>query len=378
MTAGRDPALDLLRGVAIVFVIVNHLEGESLLRLLTAERIGVVTGAELFVVLSGVVLGIVHRRRIGRHGLRASAGRLWRRSAQLYLVSLAVVLAVFLVDALPAVRLTALTTYTDPGTGTVFSLYDRSGGAARLAWDMLTLRSGPGQFNIMGLYVALLAITPAVLWLLARRAWPVLIALSAGLYALVIDAPPTPLPFQSENAFPVLVWQALFVAGIALGWYWGAVTRALDRKGPLAALAALAAAFAFYTWNNPWIDLPVGLRLDLLPEPRFNAIYGDWFDRRLLGLGRFANVLVVVVVLHAALRRSWVGVPARVKRGLPMLGRATLYLFVVHLPFVALADQVPEGEGAAAVAIATAVGLAVLAALAWLVSRRVAFRWIPR
>jgi hypothetical protein len=375
--AGRDPALDLLRGMAIVFVVVNHLEGDSLLRLLTAERMGVVTGAELFVVLSGVVLGIVHRRRIPRHGLWASAARLWRRSAQLYAISLAVVVGVFLVDALPAVRLDALTTYTDP-TGRVFALYDRDAGALGLAWEMVTLRAGPGQFNIIGLYVALIAVTPALLWVLARRAWPALVAGSAALYAVVIDAPPAALPFQSENSFPVLVWQALFVAGLSMGWYWGTVARVLERNAVLAGLVLLTLALGFYTWNNPWIDLPVELRLTVVSERQFNAIYSYWFDRRLLGAGRGLNVIALVLVLYAVLQRSWTAVPGSLKRFLPMMGRATLYLFVVHLPFVVLADQAPEGEGAVAVATATAVAVAVLGALAWLVSRRVAFRWIPR
>jgi hypothetical protein len=377
VASGRDPALDYLRGVAIVFVVVNHLDADSLVRLVSAERIGVVTGAELFVVLSGVVLGIVHRRRVAQHGVGPSARRLWGRSAQLYVVSLAVVVAVFLVDALPEVRLSVLTTYTDP-QGRVVPLYDRAGGAARLVADMLTLKAGPGQFNIMGLYVALLAFTPALLWLLHKRATWLMAALSAALYALVIGSPPRALPFQSEESFPLLVWQALFVTGLLLGWHWAAVVRMLDRRAALAALLAAVAAFAFYTWNNPWIELPVELRLHLIPEARFNTIYADWFDRRLLGIARLVNVVVVVLALHAVLTRLWAVTPPPLARLLPMLGRATLYVFVVHLPFVALADQVPARPGAAGVALATGATLAVLGGLWLLVRHRVAFRWIPR
>jgi hypothetical protein len=57
----RDLRIDLLRGVAIVFVVVNHIALVSLLQNATQEAIGMVSGAELFVLLSGAVLAMVDR-----------------------------------------------------------------------------------------------------------------------------------------------------------------------------------------------------------------------------------------------------------------------------------------------------------------------------
>jgi peptidoglycan/LPS O-acetylase OafA/YrhL len=76
-----------------------------------------VTGAEIFVLLSGVVLGIVHRRRTARAGWTPSVRALLRRSLTLYLTSVMVVLAVFLLRFLPRLDDQSLTTYTDDPRG---------------------------------------------------------------------------------------------------------------------------------------------------------------------------------------------------------------------------------------------------------------------
>lgn len=57
--SSRDSRVDFLRGVAIVFVVVNHVGMTSLFQLFTQEAVGFVSGAELFVLFSGLVLGMV-------------------------------------------------------------------------------------------------------------------------------------------------------------------------------------------------------------------------------------------------------------------------------------------------------------------------------
>ena len=55
-------------------VIINHSKLSSLLSWFSYERLWVVTAAEVFVVLSGVVLGMVYGRRLARDGWRAVVG----------------------------------------------------------------------------------------------------------------------------------------------------------------------------------------------------------------------------------------------------------------------------------------------------------------
>ncbi|MGE3272240.1 MAG: OpgC domain-containing protein, partial [Chloroflexota bacterium] len=65
---GRDPRLDLLRGFCVFAMVVDHIGGTSWLYALTGGNTGPVTAAEGFVFLSGLVLGMVSRRRVVRDG----------------------------------------------------------------------------------------------------------------------------------------------------------------------------------------------------------------------------------------------------------------------------------------------------------------------
>ena len=171
---GRDLRIDLLRGVAIVFVVLNHVQLPSLFQLASQETIGVVSGAELFVAMSGVVVGMVYRERLARTDLAEVAGTLLRRSWKLYLTALVVVLSVYVLTLLPGVDGRAVTTF-DAGAGQVFDTYpniERLGDypvPGFVIRDLLRLQLGPWQFNVMGLYVVLMLAAPLLLAALRRR-----------------------------------------------------------------------------------------------------------------------------------------------------------------------------------------------------------------
>jgi len=56
----RDLRIDWLRGLAMTCVIIDHSKLSSLLSWFSYERFWTVTAAEVFVVLSGAVLGMVY------------------------------------------------------------------------------------------------------------------------------------------------------------------------------------------------------------------------------------------------------------------------------------------------------------------------------
>src|SRR4051794_2612600 len=89
--ARRDIALDLVRGLAIVILVVNHIHLDSALEYAT-ERI--VSAAEVLVSVSGVVAGMVFGRRWRTYGARATTDMLVRRARNLYLASVVVVCVV--------------------------------------------------------------------------------------------------------------------------------------------------------------------------------------------------------------------------------------------------------------------------------------------
>src|SRR5882672_471393 len=96
----RDLRIDWLRGLAMCCVIVNHSRLSSLLTWVSYERFWVVTAAEVFVVLSGVVLGTVYGRRLVRDGWRVVVHGLGRRALFLYSTFVGVTVSVLALAAM--------------------------------------------------------------------------------------------------------------------------------------------------------------------------------------------------------------------------------------------------------------------------------------
>ena len=161
-------------------VIVNHSRMSSLLSWFSYERFWVVTAAEVFVALSGIVLGMVYGRKLVRCGWPVVVRGLAHRAAMLYVAFVAVTLSVVII-ALAGVDVRALTTWNDGQTQFTWSLDPWAMDAA--AWrDVLLMRSGPWAFQIVGLYVWLVAAALPCLAVLHFAGWRPLLAVSWSLY----------------------------------------------------------------------------------------------------------------------------------------------------------------------------------------------------
>jgi hypothetical protein len=389
----RDARIDMLRGMAIVFVVINHVGLTSLFQLLTQETIGAVSGAELFVFLSGAVLGLVYGPR-AKDQLGDVVDRTSKRAWKLYVTALVVVLLVYALSRLPFLDATTVTTFTDQGTGAA------GGGAAGTTYDLyagmdeitsypvpahlipavLLLQIGPWQFNVMGLYVILLALSPLVLMALSRgRAWLVLL-LSLGLYILGIVTRFRLLPSQFEDSFPLLVWQVLFTLGMVAGYYRSQIVTwfgARSRRGLLVACVLGAVALAVFSWSSPYFTNAYDVRLALLPETTFRTVYDGFFERTFLGPGRLLNVLLVLITGYALLSAYWKPLERALGWFLVPLGQATLYVFILHVFLILVAANIPalqEGN----LWLNSGAYVVVLGLLWVMVRTRFLFRVIPR
>ena len=397
---GRDLRVDMFRGVAIVFVVVNHVGLTSLFQTATQEAIGVVSGAELFVLLSGVVLGMVYRPRLVSGGKRIVGGvgeaveATARRAWKLYCTALVVVLLIFFVGLLPFVDASYVTTFTDQGTGAagssatgrVYDLYTNAAGLLQypvnpqILLDIALLRLGPWQFNVMGLYVVLLAITPIILAALARRRWLIVLSVSVGIYVIELITRWRVVPSQFEGSFPLLAWQLLFVVGMLAGFYRPEVVEWFrGRAGTFVVGVAvvLSVAFAIFSWNNPYLASAADVRLGLIPNNVFRPFYDALFGRTHLEPGRLLNVLLVVIVGYALLDRYWKPIHTAVGWFFIPLGQATLYVFVMHVFFALIASNIPFLQQGNLV-VNTAVYVVILGLLWVMVKTRFLFRVVPR
>lgn len=357
---GRDVALDLLRGLAMLILVVNHAGVPSWL---TSATSGVLSAAETLVPVSGVAVGMVFGRRWVRDGGRAVTRQLWARARTIYLAAVVLSALVGLATLVPGLATEAVTVTRH---GTDLYAFD---GPGRTLLAIVTLEAGPWQTCILAFFVVTLLVTPLLLWVLARGGWWALLTGSLVTYLAGRAVGADILPSHSEGPFPMLVWQALFVPPLVAGYHRRAVTRALRRARGWFGIAVGVVAVA-----------ATSLQVGLAPH----AVL-DWqaahFDKttldplRVLVMGAIAGALYLLMRRHrrgAERAAGWLLLP---------LGRNSLYVFLVHVPLCILLATVPglvgggAGAGGLGNSLVLIAGVGVLVVMA---RRGLLFGWVPR
>ncbi|MCL8024389.1 OpgC domain-containing protein [Nocardioides bruguierae] len=345
-TAGivRDARLDLLRGLLLVALVVVQVEVAGPFTAVTDTALLAISGPELFVLVSGLALGLVTAPTIARLGEWAAAVTTWRRAARIYAAALGTTVVVYLLARIPFVRTDAVTTVTDDG-GRVHDLY--TGGADLLAYPppgdevrrLLLLQLGPWVVSMLGLFVVLGLVTPVLVWLLHRRLWWALLGLSWTAYVLGVLSGATLVGSQFADAYPLLVWQLPFVHGLVLAHHREDVARGLAGAPIRVVAAALALVYgAGLGWL--WLQERHGVA-GPFPDGTYAWVADHLYDPVLLQPGRLVDLALVGVAALLVLTACWTPVARVLGPVLLPLGRAALTV-VVAQAFLAIAvDNVP-------------------------------------
>ena len=308
-------------------VIINHSKLHSALSWFSYERFWVVTAAEVFVVLSGIVLGMVYSRRLARDGWRAVVRGLSRRAVTLYLAFVAVTVSVIVLSAV-GVDVRVLTNGVDRST----EWFLNPASLDATAWrDLLLMRSGVWAFEIIGMYVWLVLIAIPCLLALRYVGLRPLIAASWAISLAYRQAPHPLTAAEFEAVFPIPTWQLLFVHGLAIGYHRDRVAAAASRWPRMVPVAAtaLAASFMVFALCNPWADGPAWLRLSIVSPDRFSYLYARHFGLSELGIGRLLNLAVSLPLGYVTLTAAWARL-ARFHTLFVTLGQQSLGAFVLH------------------------------------------------
>ena len=337
--------IDFIRGFVMLILVVVHFEFFSLYNFIAWERIGVVSGAEGFVILSGFVVGMLYGRRIESQGWQGISTKLWQRAVKLYRANIGVIVAVAFLSLLPFWSAFNLMTFTDQFTKTVYQLYPQPGIPFPLGlWQLVRLQFGPHQFQIMGLYVVLLFATPLLLWLLHKRLVLVLLAVSLGAYIFNTISPSMPTGAQFEYGFPLLTWQLLYVFGLAAGYYKESLARLMDtvwRRPILILSGILFFGFMFFTLNNPNPEIPSFARLSVIPPEVFNDWYSKYFQKNTLGVLRLVNYWAVLVFGSYILTVLWKPLHTAFGWFFLPIGQSSLYVFIMHIFVLYVVSNIP-------------------------------------
>jgi hypothetical protein len=338
----RDVRIDWLRGLAMTCVIVNHSRLSSLLSWFSYERLWVVTAAEVFVVLSGVVIGMVYGRRLARDGWRAVVGGLGRRALFLYSMFVGVTVSVLALAAM-GVDVASLAP-SDPEAAAWFVAPHTM---VASAWrDVLFMRAGPWAFEIIGLYVWLVAGAVPCLLMLRYVGWRPVVAMSWMFYLWYRLQPHAMTMAGFESAFPLLAWQLLFIHGIAIGYHRNDVSAFVARMPAITPRAAMtvAAGFTIFAFCNPWTSGPSWLHLGVVSPERFASLYARYFTLSDLRVGRLLNLSIALPVAYVMLTRYWT-LARPLEAVFVVLGQRSLGAFVLHVYGLLVLAHLPLADG---------------------------------
>ncbi|ARJ69086.1 OpgC domain-containing protein [Paracoccus contaminans] len=331
--------LDMLRGYALLCIMLNHMP-LGWLRQFTLGNFAVFDAAELFVLLSGFLVGLVWIKVEAQDGRRTAQWRFLRRAAQVWLaLVIGGVLLALLSRGLFALGLNHTAIWSEYARWIVTYPLPYIGTLA-LLWMQ------PNLLDVLALYVILLGLAPVTVpMLLNRPLW-----FGAGSLALWLAAVPlnAALPNQRVEGgllFNPFGWQMLFFAGVAMGAFRRRFMPALLRRAGW--ITALAAGVSLYSLGMAalWRLGPGGKRL---ADVMWNAV--GVVDKWSLDGVRFAAIIAaswLVAVPCAPALAMMAG--TRLGRAAALIGRGGLFSFVACVLLSVLGDALamnPPGAGA--------------------------------
>lgn len=342
----RDLRIDLLRGVALVMMVVAHIEILSVLNIFTWERFGLTTGAEGFVILSGLMLGVINRQRLQKEALLTVCYSLYRRAFKIYIVNIVIIISTLLLTKLTFINTFEVTHFTDRFSGVNYTLYPVSEQIKESWFNMvLYLQIGPHQSQILGLYFYLLLASPLFIYLLVCKRVVWLLIFSLSLYILFYFTKIKLTSAQFELAFPFLAWQFIYVLGMIIGWYKEellslARTQAGVWSLSIIVLFTLVMMFIAQNHTNPF--MPYGIMLHVIKASQFNWLYENFAAKNALGPLRVINDFSLLITCYLVLSYFWVPINNVFGWFLITLGQHSLYVFIVHVYVVLLVNQIAD------------------------------------
>src|ERR1700679_4210290 len=160
--ANRDYRLDFFRGLALLFIFIDHIP-DNTVSYFTLRSFAFCDAAEVFIFISGYTAALVYAPVFDREGIAMGVARIYRRIWQLYVAHICLFMVFnaevaytlkFLYNPLFADELQVGDYLNDPGEAFI---------------RVLTLQFQPSLLNILPLYIVLLLGLPALIFCIRRN-----------------------------------------------------------------------------------------------------------------------------------------------------------------------------------------------------------------
>ncbi len=311
--AVRDHRIDALRGVALVSMMLNHLPGKY--TDCVYELFGFSSFAEVFVLLSGVVMGYVYSFVLVQNGEGALRRKAQRRAGTIYSYHILIFLLLFVISFL----ITAVRPYW---YNAMQLIYDQRIPALVAGFALLYAPIGA---NLLPIYVIFVFFAPLLITAIHQgRVWQAFVvtavlwgAAQFHVFFRVQVLLGQYVPIRMA-IFDPMAWWALFASGIFLGcrkFYQVRMDARLLRR---LALPAIPVLLFLLCWRHQWIALP-----------QKGYLFSQLKSLQSLGLLRLLNFsLWGIVLLYVG--RFFAVHRMPLYKGLSYLGKHSLQVYSYH------------------------------------------------
>lgn len=330
MTNGRDHRVDFFRGLALIFILWDHIP-QNPLGNLTLRNFGFSDAAEIFVFLAGYAAVLAYGKIALRDGFMIASVRILRRAWTLYVVH------IFLLVLLMGIVFFANEHVETRDMVQEMGLLHFVSNPQQAMVDELLLRFKPNLMDPLPLYIVLLGCLPLALPILVK--WP---NLAVGL-SVMLYVPATVYGWNLSSYegggvwyFNPLAWQVMFVLGgvAALHAQKPAVAdvRPLSRQPLFVACAVYVVCAALIALGWKW-------------APLHNVLVPQWLGNMLYPISK--TNLAPVRLLHflalaycvAKLLPSGAWVMHWSSQKLCLMGRYSLEVFCFSVLLAPMSDM---------------------------------------
>ncbi len=315
----RILSFDLIRGYLLLTILIGHIElPPNFYDFFTGRGRLFVSAAEGFFFLSGLLVGMVYRRKLSQ-GTKFIFKKMWSRAAELYIAS---------------VFFTLLYAFIIAKTNH-FAIKD--GLPNPLDWphiiiQTLLLRFEYGWADFLSRFAILMLIAPFVFYLISKGKWK--LVLVGSLLAWVL---------RHQNF--TLGWQIIFNGGMLIGYYWSElnnywlklnqrrrrlIKQALLGLTGVSFILSYATVYLLSEFNQYLNSLPRWLQQFTLSWNRFTDHIWIYSQKWTMGPLR-----VVLFYLWASVIFMWVvkreqAINRKTRGVLLLIGQNSLFVYVFH------------------------------------------------
>lgn len=368
--APRIIALDLLRGYFLVSIILNHLQWyPNLYDWVALRGTLLVSAAEGFFMISGMLLGIVRGRNLADKPFRVAALLVLKRGLTLYITSVILMLIFTLIGWF---------FMDNPGLKPGIRPIDQP--IHEILFGAFSLQYLYGWADFLRLYAIFIIATPLALWLLRKGKWWVVALVSCIIWSIFPIA--HEITGKSTELLMPLSWQLIFFGGLIIGFHWVDLHGWWQRRTTAIrhTLAASVLGVATITLViNAFIV--IGTTIGILPEQvasLYHSLQTDLFDKNSLDALRiilfglwFTLGLTIFMRYEKQIAKTfgWILLP---------FGTNSLYVYILHAVLLFFAHLI-IAPGTTDNLLINFIGASlILGTILFAVKKRFLFKIIPR